>query len=207
MRLYFTRNDPEHTILMSGNGTIHYEVDTVRPAKFSAPTLCISRPPGLGVDGDTFVAEVQWRRGLHHPVVRSHIFDGTEFLELEVRDFLFKIGRHRSHTRYFLGNDEEQYMWKPVKGVGYVLYHCKTRREIARPLQEMVTEGFFRGQKKYCLAVEPTTLDIDVVVLTFMIMEKRRRDRVTADCMKLRNQDEDVTAEGGCETEMSGGTM
>ncbi len=97
MRLFFTRNDPEHTILMSANGTIHYQVDTVRPATFSVPTLCISRPPSLGLDdGDTFVAEVQWRRGFHHPVVRSHIFDGSEFIEIEVRDFLFKIGRHRS---------------------------------------------------------------------------------------------------------------
>ncbi len=84
------------------------------------------------------------------------------------------------------------------------LYHCKTRREIARPLQEMVTEGFFRGQKKYCLAIEPTTLDIDVIVLSFLIMEKRRRDRVTGDSMKVMHQDEDVTAEGGCEGDMSG---
>ena len=122
-------------------------------------------------------------------------------------------------------------MWKPVKGVGYVvrsfslrsrsralvssrmltrttasvqLYHCKTRREIARPVQEMVTEGFFRGQKKFCLAIEPTTLDIDVVVLSFLIMEKRRRERVTAESMKIRHQDEDTTAEGGCEAEMTG---
>lgn len=96
MRLYFTRNDPEHTILMSANGTIHYQVETVKPAMFSAPTLCISRPPGTGVDGDMFVAEVQWRRGVYHPVVRSHIFDGSEFIEMEIRDFLFKIGRYRS---------------------------------------------------------------------------------------------------------------
>ena len=116
-------------------------------------------------------------------------------------------------------------MWKPMKGIGYVvrspaptrarfacspdssrlqLYHCKTRREIARPVQEMVTEGFFRGQRKYCLAIEPTTLDIDVVVVTFLIMEKRRRDRVTSESMKIRHQDEDATAEGGCETEMAG---
>ena len=117
-------------------------------------------------------------------------------------------------------------MWKPVKGVGYVvrplsllprtshahsrrasplqLFHCKTRREIARPIQEMVTEGFFRGQRKYCLAIEPTTLDIDVIVVSFLIMEKRRRDRVTAESMKVRNQDEESTAEGGCEGEMSG---
>ena len=84
------------------------------------------------------------------------------------------------------------------------LYHCKTRREIARPVQEMVTEGFFRGQKKFCLAIEPTTLDIDVVVLSFLIMEKRRRERVTAESMKIRHQDEDTTAEGGCEAEMTG---
>ena len=84
------------------------------------------------------------------------------------------------------------------------LLHCKTRREIARPVQEMVTEGFFKGQKKFCLAIEPTTLDIDVVVVSFLIMEKRRRDRVTGESMKLRHLDEDVATEGGCEAEMTG---
>ena len=126
-------------------------------------------------------------------------------------------------TRYFLGNDDEEYKWKPEKGSGQVVrqpllvsrrlctHRSRVRRRggaqltqlksgevVARFTQELVKEGFFCGERKWCLQIEPTALDIDTIVLTFIIMEKRRRDRVSAECMRRGDRDEDP-AEGGCE--------
>lgn len=78
------------------------------------------------------------------------------------------------------------------------LSRLDTGAEVARFTQEPVSEGFFRGERKWCLQIQPTTLDIDMVVLTFIIMEKRRRDCVAAEAMKGPH-DEDVPEGGGCE--------
>ncbi|EJF62655.1 hypothetical protein DICSQDRAFT_146329 [Dichomitus squalens LYAD-421 SS1] len=206
MRLYFVPNDPERTTLMSANGVIHYQVTTVKARRFTPAILRIKRP-AIDANEDTCVAEVKWKRGFRaHPVVRSHIFDG-EMQELQVRHFLYKVGRLFSPTRYFLGSDDEEYRWKPLKDTGHVLTHVSSSREVARFVQETVTEGFFQGEKKWCLFIQPTNLDIDMIVVSFIIMEKRRRDRIAAEGMKTKNQDEDRAVEGGCETGGSGGAL
>ncbi|KAI0737872.1 hypothetical protein C8Q80DRAFT_1114190 [Daedaleopsis nitida] len=193
MRLYFSPNNPERTTLVSPNGVLQYQVTTTRAHRLAPPVLRIRRPADN--EQDSLVAAVEWRRLGAHAVVRSNIFDGT-MLELEVRVFLYKLGHHFTPTRYFLGNDDQEYRWKPSRdSIGHVLTHLNSGREVARFTRELVTEGFFRGERKWCLHVQPTTLDIDMVVLTFVIMEKRRRDRVTAD---TKDADEEV-AEGGCE--------
>ena len=95
MRLYFVPNDPERTTLMSANGVIHYQVTTAKAQRLSPAILRIKRPV-TDTEEDTFVAEVEWRRGFGvHPVVRSHMFDGT-VQELQVREFLYKVGGHFS---------------------------------------------------------------------------------------------------------------
>ena len=81
---------------------------------------------------------------------------------------------------------------------GAQLTQLKSGEVVARFTQELVKEGFFCGERKWCLQIEPTALDIDTIVLTFIIMEKRRRDRVSAECMRRGDRDEDP-AEGGCE--------
>ena len=85
------------------------------------------------------------------------------------------------------------------------LAHQHTGREVARFAQETVAEGFFKAETKWCLQIQPTTLDIDLVVVTFLIMEKRRRDRVAAEGMNAAGHpaDDDVV-EGGCEGGMGG---
>ncbi|KAL7283004.1 hypothetical protein ACG7TL_002428 [Trametes sanguinea] len=201
MRLYLVPNDPERTTLVSANGVAHYQVNTVKAHRLSAPVLSIRRP--AETQNESLVAEVEWKRFGAHPVVRSHIFDGT-MQEMEVRDFLYKLGHHFTPTRYFLGDDNQEYRWKPFKDIGHVLTHLESGDEIARFTQEMVVEGFFRGERKWCLQIQPTTLDIDMIVLTFIIMEKRRRDRVSAEAMKIRDCDEDPAEGGGCE---AGGAM
>lgn len=61
-------------------------------------------------------------------------------------------------------------------------------------MQEVVKEGFFRGEGKWCLRVRPTSLDIDIIVLTFIILEKRRRD-----ALKHPKQKEVDREENPCE--------
>ena len=64
----------------------------------------------------------------------------------------------------------------------------------------MVEEGFFRHQRKWYLQIQPTTLDIDMVVITFIIMEKKRRDKVTDPlAVRVSEHDEEVAEGGGIE--------
>ncbi|KAJ8482135.1 hypothetical protein ONZ51_g5564 [Trametes cubensis] len=213
MRLYLVPNDPERTTLVSANGVAHYQVSTAKAHRLSAPVLSIRR--SAESEGDSLVAQVEWRRFGKHPVVKSHIFDGT-MQEMEVRDFLYKLGHHFTPTRYFLGDDNQEYRWKPYKDIGHVvtpplllakLTRLDTGDEVARFSQELVTEGFFRGERKWCLQIQPTTLDIDMIVLTFIIMEKRRRDRVAVETMKSGDHDEDLAEGGGCEAGGGGGAL
>ncbi|GBE82691.1 hypothetical protein BKA93DRAFT_726558 [Sparassis latifolia] len=194
MNLYFVPNDPEHTTLVSTNGIAHYQVATTKGSTFGGPAVTVIKRPADS-EMDSVVAEVEWRRWGAHPVVRSNVFDG-QIQELKVCDFLYKLGSHFSHTRHFLGNDDEEYRWKLVKGIGFVLTDNKTRREVARFTQDVVREGFFRGERKWLLQIQPSTLDIDMIVVTFLIMEKKRRDRV-ADHMSVANRDEDPGDGGG----------
>ena len=66
-----------------------------------------------------------------------------------------------------------------------------TGAEVARFGRNLITDGFFNGEKKSYLQLRPTTLDTDMIVLTFIIMEQRRRDRAKVG--------EGVQVEGGCE--------
>ena len=88
---------------------------------------------------------------------------------------------------------------------GAQLTQLKSGEVVARFTQELVKEGFFCGERKWCLQIEPTALDIDTIVLTFIIMEKRRRDRVAADGMKDQDFTDDEIAEGACEVGGLGG--
>lgn len=55
-------------------------------------------------------------------------------------------------------------------------------------------------QKKWYLQIQPSTLDIDMVVITFIIMEKKRRDKVTDPlAVRVLDHDEDIVEGGGIE--------
>ncbi|KAH9857595.1 hypothetical protein C2E23DRAFT_282379 [Lenzites betulinus] len=210
LRLYLVPNDPERTTLVSANGVAQYQVSTSKAqnrsglAAVGAPPVLVIRRPAES-EGDSVVAEVEWRRFGAHPVVRSNVFDGST-MEMEVRKFLYKMGHHFTMTRQFLGDDGHEYRWKPFKYIGHVLTRLDTGTEIARFTQEVVREGFFHGERKWCLSIQPTTLDIDLIVLSFIIMEKRRRDRVAVEAMKDGCHDEDLPEGGGCEAG-GGGAM
>ena len=65
-------------------------------------------------------------------------------------------------------------------------------------MQETVKEGFFRGEGKWALKIRPTSLDIDLIVLTFIILEKRRRDTLKCASQKAIDREE-APCESGVE--------
>ncbi|EKM55947.1 uncharacterized protein PHACADRAFT_256916 [Phanerochaete carnosa HHB-10118-sp] len=191
MNLYLIPNDPEQTTLVSANGVAQYRVLTSKAGALRSPAVTrITRPADSAANAG--VAEVEWRRWGAHPVVRTHVFDG-EAQTLEVRELLYKLGSTFSTARYFLGNDNEEYRWKYAKGSGYVLSLRSTGEEVARHTAELVKEGYFKGERQWVLKIRPgCDLDIDIIVLTFVILEKRRRD-------KLAKQSSEEHGEEPCE--------
>lgn len=90
MNLYLVPNDPEKTVLVSANGVAQYKVTTSKAQTFGSPAITTIFRPADNED-DSLVAEIEWRRWRKHPVVRSNVFDGLG-QELELRDFLYKVG-------------------------------------------------------------------------------------------------------------------
>ncbi|KAI0948728.1 hypothetical protein AcV7_009390 [Taiwanofungus camphoratus] len=198
MNLYLVPNDPERTTLVSSNGVAYYQVTTSKSQAFGGPAVSkIQRPADS--ERNSVVAEVVWKRWGAHPVVRSNVFDGSD-QEIQLKDFLYKLGGHYSPTRYFLGNDDEVYRWKLMKGAGFVLTNNSTGEEVARFTEDLVNDGFFRGQKKWYLRIQPSSLNTDMIVITFIIMERKRRDRVTNHmAVRVCDRDEDLGEGGGIE--------
>ncbi|KAH9915794.1 uncharacterized protein BXZ73DRAFT_92573 [Epithele typhae] len=194
MRMYLMPNNPERTTLVSVNGNVHYKVTTSRAHCLAPRVLHIRRPTDCEREG--YVAEVVWRRLGGHPVVRSNMFDGRP-LELGLREFLYQTNSSNM-ARNFLGNDGQEYRWKLHQGGGLALIHCSSKCEVARYTFDRVREGVFKKEDKWCLWIGPTTLDIDMVVFTFLIMEKWRRDRLAAENPKGKIAEE--VSEGGCES-------
>lgn len=75
----------------------------------------------------------------------------------------------------------------------------ETNEEVARLTRTVVTEeGLFQGERKYRLRIQPCSLDIDLVVLSWIIMEKKRRDR-EGDGLGLTAHDEDIQGDAGAD--------
>ena len=90
MNLYFTPNDPEHTTLVSTNGVAQYRILTSKAGAIQSPAITrINRPADSFLD--SVVGEIEWRRYGFHPIVRSHVFDGSH-QKIEIRELLYKIG-------------------------------------------------------------------------------------------------------------------
>ena len=57
----------------------------------------------------------------------------------------------------------------------------------------------FRGEQHWGLRIRPSNLDIDMIVLTFVVLEKRRHDRVTEKEPHDASHGEEEPCEGGIE--------
>ncbi|KAF8870693.1 hypothetical protein CPB84DRAFT_1692844 [Gymnopilus junonius] len=194
MDLYLIPNDPEDTVLVSANGVVHYQVQTIKFKKKSNITV-ISRPSG---SEDSVVAEIEWKHSDSTAIIRSPLFSGdgqrvgTKGIGVPVFKYLYK--RHRyGRARYFVGEDAQEYRWKMMRNIGCVLTPCDSGFEIASSKDMFITDGPFAGERKRVLRIQPCALDIDLIVLTFIIMERLRR-----------KQDGDDVVEGACDEDPQG---
>ncbi|TCD64674.1 hypothetical protein EIP91_003788 [Steccherinum ochraceum] len=178
MNLYLVPNDINKTVIMTADGVAKYRVATRRKFLVGPPLSQIYRCATGPDSEDTLIGEVEWKRW-SHPVVRSDRFDGT-MREMELKDFLYKLGRNHSTTRYFLGSNDKEYCWNTVKGVGCVLSDRNGKKEIAR-LHCQALPDAYTGQEKWHIKVNPTSLDLDMIIITFVIVEKRRREQDESD--------------------------
>ena len=91
MNLYLVPNDPCKAVFVSSEGVALYRITTRRRHFFGTLVTQIHRPVSPGSTHNVLVAEVEWKRW-SHPVVKSDAFDGT-MQDMEVREFLYKLGR------------------------------------------------------------------------------------------------------------------
>ncbi|KAF8655847.1 hypothetical protein AX16_002931 [Volvariella volvacea WC 439] len=102
-----------------------------------------------------------------------------------------------SNSRYFIGDDGHEYRWKMLRSAGCVLTRTDTGEEMARYTYVVISEGLFAGERKTVLRILPNcSLDLDLLVLTFVLMEKKRRDGL-GDQTKQGPHDEEVQGDGG----------
>jgi hypothetical protein len=76
------------------------------------------------------------------------------------------------------------------------LVQVDTNNEIAQYSRQSIKEGLFAQEKRAVLRIQPSALDIDLIILTFLIFAKKRRDR-GGDGTKLTAHDEDPQGDGG----------
>ncbi|KAA1477102.1 hypothetical protein DENSPDRAFT_570481 [Dentipellis sp. KUC8613] len=190
MDLYLVHNDPLHTTLVSANGVAHYQVRTNPPiSSLHASTSRIQR--SADTEEESVVGEIKWGRLGQHAVVKSALFNVRKpgasnasrykhQREVFVKDLLWRESKFGT-ARYFVGDDADTYKWKYTKGVGFQCFRIATDEVMAYydPAPSYVAEGMFEDMLKTCLRIHPDcTMDIDIIVLTFLIMEKKRRDKL-----------------------------
>ncbi|KAF9466257.1 TonB box-containing protein [Collybia nuda] len=193
MDLFLVPNNLLRTVFVSNNGVAHYRVRTTKEK--SRQISRIQRPAEC--EEDSIVAEVEWKSWRAPTTIRCPLLGniGERGFGMLAASFLYKCGTF-STSRYLIGDDGAEYRWKMIRGIGWVLMCCDTDEEIARYSHVLVEEGLFAGEKRTVLRVQPLcTIDIDLVVLSFVIMEKKRRDR-DGDGSKLTPHDEDPQGEG-----------
>ncbi|KIK54555.1 hypothetical protein GYMLUDRAFT_48696 [Collybiopsis luxurians FD-317 M1] len=196
MDLFLVPNNPEHTVLVSPNGVAHYQVSTTKTSHGRRVTT-IQRP-AESVEASV-VAEVDWGNFENPTVVRRcPLVRGRSLLPDEgvlASDFLYKKYQFSS-SRYFLGDDAIEYRWKFIKGVGCVLIRVDTKEEIARYSFALSKEGLYAGERKSRLNIQPCSVELDLIVVSFLIMLKKKREKSGGDHLYCAH-DEDPQGDGG----------
>ncbi|KAJ3776135.1 TonB box-containing protein [Lentinula raphanica] len=195
MDLFLVPNNPESCTLVSANGVAHYQVVTTK-ASHSQRVSKIQRPAES--EEDSIVATIDWGNWDQPTVVRSCPLvraKGTREDSVLVSDFLYK--KHQfSSSRYFLGDDAIEYRWKFVKGLGFVLTRSDTNQEVACYSFALSKEGLYAGERKSRLKIQPCSVELDLIVVSFLIMLKKRREKLGTGAL-LSAHDEDPQGDGG----------
>ncbi|KAI0259921.1 hypothetical protein BC834DRAFT_589847 [Gloeopeniophorella convolvens] len=206
MELYLIPNDPVNTVLISADGVPHFQVRTSRRLSSlrTSSSVILRLAPGLEESEQETLGEIVWGGLGRNSVVHSELFKRHATLSsdkaVRVKDLLWKINTFGT-SRCFIGNDEEEYLWKFSKGTGFQLFHVRTGcvKALYEPNPSHVAKGAFEGQFKTCLRIHPSCmLDLDILVLTFIIMEKKRRDSL-GDQVNVSGEEESVAEASGLE--------
>ncbi|KAL1681207.1 hypothetical protein EV122DRAFT_206296 [Schizophyllum commune] len=191
MDLFFLPNDPQRATVVSANDIAHFRITTrkgvtrvIRPAESESASI---------------VAEILWNNWESPTVVRSSLlarkYRRDEGLKgVRATEFLYKRARFSS-SRCFVGNDGVEYRWKSVRGVGLLLTRVDTSEEVARFFTTTPVDGAFKGERRSTLRIQACTIDVELILLTFLIIEKKRRDGV--DASRSFAHDEDPQGDGG----------
>ncbi|PPQ70912.1 hypothetical protein CVT24_009974 [Panaeolus cyanescens] len=198
MDLYFVPNDIEYTTLFSANGVPHYRIRTLVNNKGPRVTLILR--PSQESSFDTLIAEIEWKDWDTPGIIRSPLFSGAgqemgmAGVGLKAVRYLYK--RHRfSPSRYFVGDDAIEYRWKMMKEHGCMLTQADTRAEVACSMNVLSSEGFFAGENKEVLRIQPCSVDIDLIILTFVMMEIKRRRKYGGTFVEEALHDEEPQGE------------
>ncbi|KAI0320304.1 hypothetical protein OF83DRAFT_1053322 [Amylostereum chailletii] len=208
MKLLFLSDDPMRTTLASPNGQKHYRVLTKTP--LSSLQSSKSQVVSLRENTKRVVGEITWGSMGRKTMVRSDLFqsylpDGTPAAhgKVDVNELLYHTTFARS--RSFTGQDMEEYKWKFVRTCGHELIHIPSGavKALYNPFPEFVPAGLFKGRALTSLTIHPTcTLNMDIVVLTLIIVEKKRRDILCDPTATAPEHDEDPV-EAGVESGMA----
>jgi len=135
--------------------------------------------------------------------------------------------RPGSRSYHFIGNDGAEYRWKYQKGLGWTvstllclcrvqinlkpinpqLSVCNTGDEIAQQVRWLAEEGVFAGQERSALRINPCLIDIELIVLSFVILEKQRRARISEKVCQSRNLYDDPLDGGASGAEAEAGSL
>ncbi|KAI0040277.1 hypothetical protein FA95DRAFT_1599491 [Auriscalpium vulgare] len=209
MELFLTRNDPLNTTLVSAKGVAQYQVRTPREPSSVRTSKSLILREALGTRSESIVGEITWGGVERKAVVRSGLFKPhpndavSDDGKIRVKDLLWNDHQF-VNSKSFVGDDGDEYKWKYSNSGGLALFHVPTgtSKAVYKPCPALVTDGFFKNELKTCLKIHPScTMDIEIVVLTFIIVEKKRRD-------KLGKEANLHTVHGGdpVESGMDGGT-
>ena len=89
-----------------------------------------------------------------------------------------------------------------VTECAFQLLHVRTGsvKAIYEHSPSHVSRGVFKGQFKTCLRIHPScTLDTDILILTFVVMEKKRRDSLGDQVNVATDKEESLAEASGME--------
>ncbi|KAF9448897.1 TonB box-containing protein [Macrolepiota fuliginosa MF-IS2] len=176
MDLYLTPDDPENTTMMSANGVAHFRATTT---KSSEGTITYLQRPSETLEAG-LIAEIHSKKGKKTTIAKSTLLgviapDVDDGQGVDASKFLYRKGRFNA-SRYFMGDDGAEYRWKYQKKIGWTMTKCSSGDEITQQVRWSSGEGMFVGQKKCALRIYPCTIDIELIVLSFLVVEKKRRE-------------------------------
>jgi len=176
MNISFRNNDPTNTSVVDTNtGAPLYEIETPR-SFFKSRTTTIRRIYQQG-SPSRVVSQIKW--STFSPDLVS--VDGNQWTK--VNSFLVKGGIF-SESRTFVTVDGAEYKWKS-KSDKFTLVERGSRTVVARSHRHIIPGWIlnpFAPRPDMSIDIMPSAVSIlDIVVLTFIIMEKKRQERSRAD--------------------------